>query len=151
MTRKASDLPKDRVTFVLETNVAEMNEATTRAATRALNRIAIDWHALARQSTPVDTGRLRASIAFTTPTVHALHTERFPGNAEKGTPGGVISYLPPQPDTLRTEVGTNVEYADEVHETHPTMSGFIRNPAIERNAAWQGILTEELGKIGGTE
>lgn len=146
-----SAVDKDRVTFVLVSHVDQVDEAVRRAASRALNRIAIDWHALARQATPVDTGRLRASLAFTTPTVHALHTERFPGNTETGAPGGVISYLPPEPDDLRTEVGSNVEYALEVHETHPTMSGFISDPAVERNGVWQGWLEDELRAIGGTE
>jgi hypothetical protein len=132
------------LTFELRSNVDRMNEAVEAGATRALNRIAIDWHAAARQSVPVDTGRLRASIAFTTPTVHALHSERFPGNAAEGKPGGTITYLPDPPERLTTAVGTNVEYAQKVHEHHPTMSKFIEEPAELNQAKWQGWLEEEI-------
>ncbi len=132
------------LTFVLESHVDRANAAVEAGATRALNRIAIDWHAAARQSVPVDTGRLRASITFTTPTVHALHSERYPGNPATGKPGGVINYLPDPPENLTTAVGTNVEYAQEVHEHHKTMSKFIEEPAELNQAKWQTWLEEEI-------
>lgn len=142
MTAKAKR--EGGLTFTLDSNVDRMNAAIEAGATRALNRIAIDWHAAAREAAPVDTGRLRASLTFTTPTVHALHSERFPGNPARGEPGGVITYMPDAPEGLAAAVGTNVEYALEVHETHPTKAKFIEDPAVLNAAKWQGWLTDEI-------
>ena len=131
----------------LESRVVATEAEIRQAVIVALNRIAIDWHAEARLRAPVDTGRLRASIAFTTPTVHALHTETFPGS--DGKPGGTISYMPPAPDALEAAVGTNVEYAADVHENHPTKAKYIEDAAVERSGRWGEIMLEELRKVGG--
>lgn len=133
------------LTLAMETNRRATEGAIRAALTRALNRIAIRWHADARLNAPVDTGRLRASIAFTTPTVRALHTETYPGS--DGKPGGVISYQPPEPGDLEAAVGTNVEYAPDVHENHPTASGFIRNAAEENADLFERIVAEELARL----
>lgn len=146
---------KAGVTFIVLSRVPEVNAAVERAVIKTLNSVAINWHALARQSAPVDTGRLRASIAFSTPTSNTLHTQRYAGSPAKdgrsAKPGGVVSYLPEAPDGLATMVGSNVEYALDVHENHPTHGGFISNPAAEQNDTWQTWLQDNLREIGGNE
>ena len=87
------------ISFELDTNVPVANRAIEVALKRALDRIAIRWQAEARQLAPVDTGRLRASIAFSTPNQPALGT-----GVQELNQG------------LTAIVGTNVEYALAVHE-----------------------------------
>jgi hypothetical protein len=87
------------ISFELESNVPVVNKTVEVALRRALDRIAIRWQAAARQQTPVDTGRLRSSIAFSTPNQPALGT-----GVDELNQG------------LTAIVGTNVEYALAVHE-----------------------------------
>ena len=92
------------MTFRLESRTQEVSIASHAALERALKRVAIHWHALARQAAPVDTGRLQASIAFAAP----------------GTNPAVMAdgevFQPPPVTDLSAIVGSNVEYAAAVHE-----------------------------------
>jgi hypothetical protein len=112
---------KAGITFELKTNVTVMNEKIEAALQKALNRIAIKWQAESRKAAPVNLGRLRASIAFSTPTNNALHTAAYKG--------GVVQYQPPAVQGLTAQVGSNVEYAMAVHEG---FSGVVQVQKHER-------------------
>jgi hypothetical protein len=88
-----------------ETRVPQFLAALPPAVNRALNRIGIHWSAQAKQACPVDTGRLRASTTFSTPTMRATVT-----------PMGGEPFTPPEPPPFTVQVGTNVEYGPAVHE-----------------------------------
>jgi hypothetical protein len=97
------------ITFEFVSNVPATRARVEQGLRRALDRIAIRWQKEAKIAAPVDLGRLRASIAFSTPNIQALHTESYRG--------GVVQYMPPPPpNELTAQVGSNVEYARAVHE-----------------------------------
>ena len=128
--------------FRVESNTRAVDAATKRGIERALNRVAIHWHAEARQRAPVDTGRLMSSIAFSTPTSNAFHQEDYRGRGDK--PGGTVAYQPPKARGLEAMVGSNVEYAAAVHELHPTAKGFIEDPGNENADRYQRIIRDEV-------
>ena len=149
------------ITFEFKSNRDAVNGTIETALRRALDRIAIRWQADAKLAAPVDTGRLRASIAFSTPNVQALHTETFKE--------GVVQYQPPDVQGLTAQVGTNVEYGLVVHEgLSGTMAfrqnnttqyrnvkrkpnKFIETPGRQLAPTFRGIVDEELRKAtGGT-
>lgn len=114
-----------RISFAIKTNVPAVTADVERRLRRALDRIGIKWQAEAKKNispgsanAAVDTGRLRASIAFSSPNVQAVHTEAYAGS--ESSPGGVVSYPVPKLDAryraLTVGVGSNVEYAAAVHE-----------------------------------
>lgn len=156
----------DGISFELRTNVPTVNRTIETALKRALDRIAIRWQAAARQQVPVDTGRLRSSIAFSTPNQPALGT-------------GVNELN----QGLTAIVGTNVEYAVAVHEgftgtvnvqahdrkikkvfgrsipektirvgphtrsVNRDPNKFIETPARQLSGSFQQIVTDELRKV----
>jgi hypothetical protein len=103
---KTLGVPNQRLSFTLEHTPPE--GAMDEAIQRALNRIGVRWQAGAKLAAPVDSGRLRSSITFCTPTTRALHTTVWKG--------GVESYMPPMARKNSVHVGTNVDYARAVHE-----------------------------------
>jgi hypothetical protein len=150
------------ITYEFKSNRDAVNARVETALRRALDRIAIRWQAEAKQAAPVDTGRLRASIAFSTPNVQALHTETYKG--------GVVQYQPPEAQGLTAQVGTNVEYALVVHEglsgTMAYREGnttkyqnvqrkpnkFIETPGRQLASTFRSIVDEEVRKAtGGTQ
>ena len=100
-----------------------------------MNRVAIHWHGEARQRAPVDTGRLQSSIAFSAPGENPIAVLQ-------GSPPGV--FQPPPAQGLEAIVGSNVEYAAQVHELHSTHSGFIENPGNENAERYQDIIRDEV-------
>lgn len=136
------------VSFEFTSNRVAVNAAQEQVLRRALDRIAIRWQAAARLAAPVDTGRLRASIAFSTPNVPGLFATTAP--IEQG---------------LTAMVGTNVEYALAVHEglpqghpirrngkVHPMPNGrdpnkFIETPGRQLASTFENMVTEELRRI----
>lgn len=107
------------VTFSVKSHVKELTAETERRVAIALDKVAIDWHAASTRAisemvynqprgTYKRTNRLRSSITFTSPNVHAAHTFAHED--------GVETYTPPKPDRLEAMVGTNVEYAPAVHD-----------------------------------
>lgn len=149
------------ITFEFKSNRDAVNGTIETALHRALDRIAIRWQAEAKLAAPVDTGRLRASIAFSTPNVQALHTETFKE--------GVVQYQPPDVQGLTAQVGTNVEYGLVVHEgLSGTMAfrqnnttqyrnvkrkpnKFIETPGRQLAPTFRSIVDEEIRKAtGGT-
>jgi hypothetical protein len=107
------------VTFKIESNTKITQEETLRRLARGLDAVALDWrNASVRaisdmvynqpRGTYKRTNRLRSSITWTSPNVHALHTYTH----DEGTD----SYTPPKPDRLEALVGTNVNYAPAVHD-----------------------------------
>ena len=130
--------------FRVESRTRAVGDAATRALERALNRVAVHWHGEARQRAPVDTGRLMASIAFSTPTSNAYHQEGYRGRGNK--PGGTVAYQPPEARGLEAMVGSNVEYAAAVHELHPDASKreFIEGPGNENADHYQRIIRDEV-------
>ncbi len=138
------------VSFQYKSNAPVVMTTTEQALKRALDRIAIKWQAEARKIAPVDTGRLRASIAFSTPNVP-----------------GLFSTTEPVDQGLTAIVGTNVEYALAVHEglpqghpirrngkVHPMPNGrdpnkFIETPGRQNAGTFERFVTEELRKVTG--
>lgn len=114
--------PKDGtgVSVLFESNVDAFKKLSVDLRNRALNRIAILWHGEARNAAPVDTGRLRSSIAFSTPTNQAPVTLVPEKRTKGGRPpaGDTQSTLfePPAPPPGTAIVGSNVNYAAAVHE-----------------------------------
>ena len=133
---------RESAVFRVESNTRAVNDAMKASAERALNRVAIHWHAEARQRAPVDTGRLMSSIAFSTPTSNAFHQEDYRGRGDK--PGGTVAYQPPKVRGLEAMVGSNVDYAAPVHELHPTAKGFIEDPGNEHAERYQRIIRDEI-------
>jgi len=107
------------ITFELTSNIKAVDANVEARLRRALDRIAIKWQAEAIKAAPVDTGRLRASIAISTPNVQALHTANYSE--------GAVQYEPPTEQGLTAMVGTNVEYALAVHEGLPSGFAYRRN------------------------
>ena len=142
----------DRVSFTVQSNMKAVTADVERRARRALDRIAIKWQADSKvnispgqPNAAVDTGRLRASIAFSTPNVQAVHTEAFPGGP--GGPGGVVSYLPPKPDGLAATVGTNVEYGPAIHEgLRGRPRKFIEEPMLANLDTFKRYAEEEMSR-----
>jgi hypothetical protein len=148
---------KGGITLEFKSNTKAADSKIEAALKRALDRIAIKWQAEARKAAPVDTGRLRASIAFSTPNVQALHTENYKD--------GVVQYQPPATQGLTAQVGSNVEYALQVHEGLPgemasreggrtvrrsspkrKPNKFIEEPGRQFNSVFQRMITEEIQK-----
>ena len=139
---------RENAVFRVQSNTRAVNGVTQTAIERALNRIAIHWHGEARQRAPVDTGRLMASIAFSTPTSNAFHQQDYRGRGDK--PGGTVAYQPPAARGLEAMVGSNVDYAAAVHELHPTAKGFIEDPGNENAERYQDIIREEVTRATAT-
>ena len=82
----------------------------------------------------VDTGRLRNSITWATTKEHS--EPRFEGgdDADEVDPDSGVTSSQAEPDAV--VIGTNVEYAYEIHEGDPSRklapNRFLRN-AVERN------------------
>lgn len=100
------------ITFHFTVNVKEITDAAQAGLDDGLNRAAIDWHAAAREATPVDTGRLRSSVAFSTPTVQAKVRVMKGSDRDQRA----YTFTPPKPPPNTLLVGSNVEYALAVHE-----------------------------------
>jgi len=94
--------------FRFESRVPEVVAGMDDGIDRVLSRIALDWSGHAKQAVPVDTGRLRASITWSTPSYQATVT-----------PIGAEPFTPPPPPPYTVQVGTNVEYGPAVHEGIP--------------------------------
>lgn len=96
------------ITFTIEANSKAIGEASREALNNALTVAALKWHELAVLSAPVDTGRLRASLAWAAPGQARMHTATIDGET--------VAYQVPASDDLSIMVGTNVEYAAAVHD-----------------------------------
>lgn len=112
---------KGGVVFRLESNVKQVEAAFEAQLNQALNRIALHWHGEARAAAPVDFGRLRSSIAFSTPTVQApvTITASAIGASGRPRPPDVPAsevFTPPAPPPHTAMVGSNLGYAAAVHE-----------------------------------
>lgn len=113
----APKTPPAGISFTLESNITEVTAEVEAALHTALNRIAIAWHRGAREAAPVNLGRLRASITFSTP------TQQNPVTYAKEDGRGVERFTPPKPEGLGVIVGSNVSYAPAVHEGINTPGG----------------------------
>ena len=145
MTALPRRVPSKPAVYRFTSNARAVTQATTAAVERGLVRAAVHWHGEARQAAPVDTGRLRASIAFSAPGVNAFHNEQYAGRGGKS--GGTVAYQPPPTSDLQALVGTNVEYAPMVHETHATRGKFIEVPGRENAHTYRAMIREELAKV----
>lgn len=143
-----------RISFTLKSNVPAVTEDIERRLRRALDRIGIKWQAESKinispgsPNAAVDTGRLRASIAFSTPNVQAVHSEAYPGS--KSGAAGIVSYPVPKLDPLTVGVGTNVEYGAKVHEGIGMRAGprkFIEDPMRANLDLFKRMTEEELAR-----
>lgn len=115
-----------------------------KANRRGLQAVAIEVSGEAKRRTPVDTGRLRASIAWA-----ADDKERSHKGTWKGT---TVQYRVTAPEG-EARVGTNVEYAPWVHENldayHKTGEAkFIEKAFKEKTKKAQEIMRLALeGKL----
>lgn len=96
------------ITFTVETNTQRVIDATQKQLNNALTSVALMWHEQAVNAAPVDTGRLRASLAWAAPGKPRWHTATVDGET--------VSYQVEATDDLSIAVGTNVEYAAAVHD-----------------------------------
>lgn len=94
-----------RESWRFETRLPEFTSEMERRLGDALNRIGIRWQKHSKIAAPLDTGRLKSSITFSTPTTQATVT-----------PMGGEPFTPPEPPPFTVQVGTNVEYGPAVHE-----------------------------------
>lgn len=78
---------------------------------KALEAVGLEVSGAAKEKTPVDTGRLRASIAWAADGENRQHSETFSGGGGMLT----VAYIVGAPRGTAL-VGTNVEYAVKVHE-----------------------------------
>lgn len=115
-----------RVSVELTVHTEEVTREVEKRVNDALNKIGVHWMNESRRATPVDSGRLRSSISFSTPTVHGVHTEHYKGNPRTKAPGGIVTYYRPPPPPLTVVVGTNVEYAAPVHEGITAQVSLVR-------------------------
>lgn len=114
----------------IENNTAKVESEEKKAVERALYAIGVkavegSVRAISGQyniASAVDTGRLRASISFITPTQSGDAGLASPPNAKTG------DKLKGSAEEKCTIVGTNVEYAEYVHDGTSRMDGrpFIR-------------------------
>jgi phage gpG-like protein len=167
------------VTFSIESNVKIVVEETARRVGIALDKVAIDWHAASVRAISdmvynqprgdyKRTNRLRSSITWSSPNVHAVKTYTH----DEGTE----SYTPPKAGAMEALVGTNVEYAPAVHDglaggmvtvkahqrrtptgfttvrSHQRLQAarqakpFIEQPGIDISKKVPGMITEELNR-----
>ena len=143
------------VTFKIQGDANSVVTLTQRQLNKAFIDVATAWH---RETVETQlgkmiyyekpgrtyqlTGRLRASIAFVTPTMHRVHTYSYDGGTE--------SYTPPKANGLEILVGTNVEYAPALHEgvasqtvtvrahTRRTKTGTVNVRSHSRNVPARG-------------
>ncbi|MFA5569754.1 MAG: hypothetical protein WC972_14040 [Trueperaceae bacterium] len=101
--------PPAGITFTLTSHRGPVTAIIEAALERALNRMALPWHEEATNEVPVDTGRLKSSLTFSTPTIQKAVA--YTDHDGKGA-----SFRPPKPPPLTLLLGTNVEYAAAVHE-----------------------------------
>lgn len=111
---------------------------------RALDRIGLHWQGEARKLTPVQTGRLRSSIAWSSPNQQQPVTIQGDQNTARLTSGGVETtsetFTPPKPPDNTVIVGSNVAYAAAVHEGFDTT-----DEPYEVKEHWRTI-TQAFGK-----
>jgi len=117
------------VSFTLTTNERAVTRAVEKCLETALVRVALDWHGKARQAAPVDTGRLRSSIAWAAPGQAPSVTVQHPD-------GRTETFTPPAVEGLQAVVGTNVEYAHAVHEGLPARTVSVRAHWRTIKQAW---------------
>jgi hypothetical protein len=96
------------ITFTINADAKRIREATRAQLNDALTSVALQWHEQAVNAAPVDTGRLRASLAWAAPNKARWHSANIDGET--------VSYQVPASDDLSIAVGTNVEYAAAVHD-----------------------------------
>lgn len=131
----------------VKSNVRAVKRATKAAIKRGLTDVGMVWHGDAVRLTPVDTGLLRASLAW------AVGTRQHDGRAV-GSGGEVATsnYRVTAPEGS-VRLGTNVEYAPIVHEDVsgriPRAGGaggpkFIESPLRERQDAYTRLLAKAL-------
>ena len=130
--------------FRLEANDEPVLTALGKRRRRGLQAVAIEVSGAAKRRTPVDTGRLRASIAWAVDGKEKSHS---------GTAGGTtVQYQVFAPKGTAT-VGTNVEYAPKVHEDldayHKTGEAkFLENAFNEKAAKAERLMQLALeGKL----
>lgn len=126
-----------RVTGIPEAlaHIRKMGEQVQAAASVAVVSTALDIQAEAKRNTPVDTGRLRNSIAVAQDPAEASR------NSDAATEAGEASNAI-QKGMLSAVIGTNVNYAPKIHEGTRFIAPrpFLRN-ALEAN---RGKLLDEL-------
>lgn len=110
----APQAPPAGITFTLTSRVKDLTPQVEQALAIALERMAIKWHERATLATPVDTGRLRASLTWSSP----IQQKRVAYTTKRGDSH---SFTPPKAPPNTLQLGTNVEYGPAVHEgiEHP--------------------------------
>lgn len=101
----------------------------------------------------IDTGRLRGSIVYATATEHSQGTgatkasKYWPYKKPPANPKDWKVQSTPEPDTVY--VGTNVDYAEYVHEgTQRTKANrFLKNAFVRNETQIKEYITDELKKV----
>jgi hypothetical protein len=132
-------IPKFKIvgTDILIKNTALLTAAASKAAEEALKRVAIIIINDAKYMSPVDTGRLRASLTINwtgSPHARAKPVGQV-GTGATGKPGlqGIndgVGRPGSEHKGFFVAAGTNVEYAEEVHNRIPYLwAAFKQNEA----------------------
>lgn len=117
------------VYFRVDSHVTEVLTAKDLAIERAMEEMGIAAQGFASAQCPVDTGRLRASLAYAT---------------ERSSGGGNVPIGKPPKETM--VVGTNVEYAIYA-ERRSRRPFYLRDSISDHVDTYQKILKSHLNGI----
>ncbi len=139
-----------RVAF--ESRLLELLPQQRAAARAAMQDIGNVWLGESTLLTPVDSGMLRASLAWAADG-ERQHSKPYPGSEASSIPPGVVEYHPSAPErTLR--LGSNTEYAIFVHENlfaHHKVgrAKFISAPLRQNAEKWVEYIARKAGEATG--
>ena len=124
----------------LKSNVAEIEKAMEQAKKRALEKVGMFVETGAKKLAPVDTGRLRNSITFST-------EKDYGSYSYQDNDGNSYTQQMPKADKNEVIIGTAVEYAPfvELGTSKANAQPYLR-PAIDNNKdTINKIIKSELG------
>lgn len=140
----------NRTKFTFTSSLQAHTTAMVEARKAGLNEIGLLWQLHATRLTPVDSGFLRASLAFAAEG-SKQHQESAVG--QDGAINGEVAYEASAPaNTVR--LGSNQDYAIPVHEDlnahrRSGQAKFIEIPLQEHGPAWVELLARRLREAAG--
>lgn len=135
-------MAREIVSVRVEDHSADVIKALGEQATRALASIGVEAATYAQKDCPVDTGRLRNSIAWAVKGSSGGGTASVSGDGSPSTPNS-------EPEENSVYIGSNVEYAPYVEfgEKAHHQSGsahFLKNAATNHSDRYKAIMQAAL-------